>query len=131
MNLLQPGELLTEAVCRNRKPSHVSVALTQQITSPRYIYMAQRCTAEMPMLAQNEQQQCKILSWFLFPFKYVDTLRSSDKYSMELVTHQMPPVLGLQGSDLACMLQLSSELNLVGKKKIYTYIYVCLSLLET
>lgn len=56
MNLLQPGEFLTEAVCRNRKPSHVSVALTQQITSPSYIYMAQRCTAEMPMLAQNEQQ---------------------------------------------------------------------------
>lgn len=52
---------------------------------------------------------------------------------MELVTNQMPPALGLRGSDLACMLQLSSELNQVGKKKKYTHVYisVCLSLLET
>lgn len=51
---------------------------------------------------------------------------------MELVTNQMPPALGLRGADLACMLQLSSELNQVGEKKnIHMYISVCLSLLET
>lgn len=45
---------------------------------------------------------------------------------MELVTNQMPPALGLRGSDLACMLQLSSELNQVGEKKnIHMYIYLC------
>lgn len=52
-------------------------------------------------------QDCELVS---LPF-YVYALCSSDKYSIELVANQMPPVPGLQGSDLACMLQLSNELN--------------------
>lgn len=56
------------------------------------------------------------------------TLCSSDKYSTELVTNQVPPLPGLQVSDLSCMLQLSSELNQVEKEPTHTYmfyIYVC------
>lgn len=99
MNLLQQGECSAEFVYRRRKPSPISVALMQQATSQRvHLHDPALFCREVPTLAWNKLQQCKIMSRFIFPLTYVYTLCSSDKYSIETIAYQMmPPEPGLLG----------------------------------
>lgn len=128
MNLLQQGECSAEFVCRSKKPSHISVALMQQATSQRvHLHGPALFCREIPRLAQNKLQQCKIMNRFIFPLTYVYTLCSSDKYSTKTIADQMmPPEPGLLGSDMACVSLFSTELSQEEKKMAWN---VCFSVL--